>query len=209
MLVQTISTGTADDKVQRDAVLTAALTIFSLEGFAGASVRQIASLANCNHAMIRYYFGTKDALWKAAVEYLFEREKNEMSMTDGLSDALLRGERSAAETWIRRYVAYCRRHPEHDRIMVKASIRNDEKLAWAADEFIRRKHGQVLPYIEALMKTGVLPACESALNLGYILVAACQTMFMLAPEIEQLYGPEDLQKHEDRHADAVVATLLR
>ena len=209
MLVQTISTGTADDKVQRDAVLTAALTIFSLEGFAGASVRQIASLANCNHAMIRYYFGTKDALWKAAVEYLFEREKNEMSMSDGLSDALLRGERSAAETWIRRYVAYCRRHPEHARIMVQASIRNDEKLAWAADEFIRRKHGQVLPYIEALMKTGVLPACESALILGYILVAACQTMFMLAPEIEQLYGPEDLQKHEDRHADAVVATLLR
>ena len=209
MLVQTISTGTADYKVQRDAVLTAALTIFSLEGFAGESVRQIASLANCNHAMIRYYFGTKDALWKAAVEYLFEREKNEMSMSDGLSDALLRGERSAAETWIRRYVAYCRRHHEHARIMVQASIRNDEKLAWAADELISRKHGQVLPYIEALMKTGVLPACQSALNLGYILVAACQTMFMLAPEIEQLYGPEDLQKHEDRHADAVVATLLR
>lgn len=209
MLVQTMKTGAEEDRVQRDAVLSAALTIFSLEGFAGASVRQIAALAGCNHAMIRYYFGTKDALWKAAVEYLFEREKNEMNMEEGLSEALLRGERSAAEEWIRKYVAYCRRHPDHARIMVQASIRNDDKLAWAANEFIRRKHGQVLPYIEALMRTGVLPQCESALNVGYILVAACQTMFMLAPEIEQLYGPQDLRKHEDRHADAVVAMFLR
>ena len=209
MLVQTMKTGAEEDRLQRDAVLSAALTVFSLEGFAGASVRQIAALAGCNHAMIRYYFGTKDALWKAAVEYLFEREKNEMDMSEGLSEALLRGERSAAEEWIRRYVAYCRRHPDHARIMVQASIRNDDKLAWAAKEFIRRKHGQVLPYIEALMRTGVLPRCESALNVGYILVAACQTMFMLAPEIEQLYGPQDLRKHEDRHADAVVAMFLR
>ncbi len=159
--------------------------------------------------MIRYYFGTKDALWRAAVEYLFERERSEMNIVGELSARLLRGERAAAEEWIRRYVAYCRRHPDHARIMVQASIRNDEKLAWAAREFIRRKHEQVLPYIEALMKSGVLPKCEAAINLGYIMVAACQTLFMLAPEIEQLYGRAELKRHEDRHADAVVAVLLR
>jgi AcrR family transcriptional regulator len=206
---QEANSSSNEEALQRGLVLTAALRVFSVEGFAGASVREIAALAECNHAMIRYYFGTKDALWRAAVEFLFERERAEMAITGELRGRLLKGERAAAEEWIRRYVAYCRRHPDHARIMVQASIRNDDRLAWAANEFINQKHRQVLPYIEALMKSGVLPRLDSTLNAGYILVAACQTLFMLAPEVEHIYGTQELREYEERHADAVVAMLLR
>lgn len=207
---QVIELETLNESSQRERVLASALEVFSREGFEGASTRQIAAGADCNHAMIRYYFGSKDELWRAAVSFLFERSDRELSVDDAMRTALLTGERKAFEDWIRRYVGYCARHPDHARIMVQASIRDDERLAWAAGEYIQRQHSEMRPVLFAMMDKGVLPRFETTLHAGYILVAACQMLFTLAPEVRLLHGVDATDpKIITNHADTVIRMLLR
>jgi AcrR family transcriptional regulator len=49
-------------------VLAAARTAFAEKGFDGATIRGIATAAGVDPALVHHYFGTKDALFLAAVE---------------------------------------------------------------------------------------------------------------------------------------------
>lgn len=52
----------------RAAILAAARAAFAAKGFAGASVRGIATEAGVDAALVHHYFGTKDDLFLAALE---------------------------------------------------------------------------------------------------------------------------------------------
>jgi AcrR family transcriptional regulator len=51
----------------QDAILVAARSAFTASGYGGAGLREIASLAGVNVALINRYFGSKDGLFKAAI----------------------------------------------------------------------------------------------------------------------------------------------
>lgn len=51
----------------KEAILTAARTVFTDNGFDGAGLREIATMAGVNVALINRYFGSKDGLFKAAI----------------------------------------------------------------------------------------------------------------------------------------------
>jgi AcrR family transcriptional regulator len=53
----------------RENILATAMTLFGQKGFEGTSVRDIASGAGVNIAMINYYFGSKEKLFESVVEY--------------------------------------------------------------------------------------------------------------------------------------------
>ena len=48
----------------RERILAAALEIFSQAGFDGATTRELAARAGVNLGLIKYYFGTKEQLWR-------------------------------------------------------------------------------------------------------------------------------------------------
>jgi AcrR family transcriptional regulator len=52
----------------RTAILNAARTFFSARGFANTGVRDVAELAGVNPALIIRYFGSKEGLFRAALE---------------------------------------------------------------------------------------------------------------------------------------------
>jgi AcrR family transcriptional regulator len=54
---------------KRTLILSAAETLFGEKGFEGTTVRDIAHLAGVNLAMISYYFGSKEKLFEALIEY--------------------------------------------------------------------------------------------------------------------------------------------
>ncbi|HCN84900.1 MAG TPA: hypothetical protein DIT07_14975, partial [Sphingobacteriaceae bacterium] len=57
------------DKIDRkDSILDAAEKLFSEIGFDASSTRAIAAKAGVNMAMLSYYFGSKDGLYKAVLE---------------------------------------------------------------------------------------------------------------------------------------------
>ncbi len=58
----------------RQALLAAALDVFSVKGFAGARVAEIAERAGVNKQLINYYFGSKEGLYAALQDQWLERE---------------------------------------------------------------------------------------------------------------------------------------
>jgi AcrR family transcriptional regulator len=191
----------------RVAILQSALEHFGRVGFDGASVRTIAADAKVNHGMIRHIYGSKKELWRHAITFLFERIDEELGQNAeelaGLSS------RARHEAYIRRYVEYCARHPEHARIMIQQSIFMGPQLTWTAEQFISARHQRDLPFLEHLKKSGDLPNVD-ALALHFIIVGACQMIYLLAPEIRAVDGRDVFEKAAIRkHADAIVALLYR
>lgn len=62
---------------KREQILEVAEELIAENGFSGTSVRALAAKAGINVAMISYYFGSKEKLFEALVEYRagFLREK--------------------------------------------------------------------------------------------------------------------------------------
>ena len=65
--------GTAADLDNRSRLLRAATDAFAEYGYEGASLRAIADNAGVSFQLIAYYFGSKEELWIATVDFLFER----------------------------------------------------------------------------------------------------------------------------------------
>jgi AcrR family transcriptional regulator len=71
--VKSRPTSVAADANNRSRLLHAAADVFAEFGFEGASLRAIADAADVSFQLIAYYFGSKEELWVATVDYLFER----------------------------------------------------------------------------------------------------------------------------------------
>lgn len=56
-----------DATATKDSILVAARKVFTDNGFDGAGLREIASIAGVNVALINRYFGSKDKLFKIAI----------------------------------------------------------------------------------------------------------------------------------------------
>lgn len=195
----------------RDAILQAALQIFSEHGFEGASTRDIAAHAGVHHALIKYYYSNKDSLWRAAVTYLFARQAEELRLDPPAGGLRTREERRAhAIAVLRRYVQYCASHPEHARLMVQESVRDDARLRWAADTFVTRTGAGAMEFVRMLQHEKLLPSGVSPVSLVYIIVGAAQQFFTLAPEVRRVWkqDPNDARVIE-AHVEALIAVLIR
>ena len=54
-------------------IFKAALNVFAIKGKAGARMQEIADEAGINKAMLHYYFRSKEKLYEAVFEYVFQR----------------------------------------------------------------------------------------------------------------------------------------
>ncbi len=188
-------------------ILHAALKIFGDRGFSAASIREIATAAGVNHALIKYHFGSKEALWHSAVDWMFtnldELIQAVVAENAGCDDPAAR-----FRTLLRHYVRYCAEHPEHARIMVQESNNENPRLAWAVERHISRSH-LFDDMLTELIENAALPRV-STISLRYIFAGACQNLFTLAAEAKLMYGVD--VRHEaqiEAHIDAVTKLFLR
>jgi AcrR family transcriptional regulator len=190
----------------RGQILESALRIFGEKGFDATSVREIAGSVGVNHALIRHHFQNKEELWKEAVTFLFDRMQAELSVEPGSEDHLSEFEK--LKNRIRRYVAYCARHPEHARIMVQQSIHGSDLFRWMVKSFIAPQHRAGLKTRAAHVAEGIWPEVDEV-SLTYILVAAAQMPFVLSQEIREIYGVDPYDPvWVERHADAIIALFF-
>ncbi len=191
----------------RATIIAAALALFAERGFDGASMRDIAARAQVDHSLLRYYFGDKSRLWRDAVAVMIDRLSSEMSAvwTAGAGQPLI----DRFKSYLRAYVRYCARHPEHARIMVQESMKPSDRVAWIIERGIRDQHGALMPVLSSLIRMGHLPDIPLP-SLIYSLSATAQTYFMLASEVSAAHGVDPTAAAEvDRHADALIALFVR
>jgi len=65
----------------RRRILEAAIEIFAAEGYDGASTRLLAERAGVNLPAIQYYFGSKEGLYRAAIERIGQEIEEQMDPT--------------------------------------------------------------------------------------------------------------------------------
>lgn len=188
-------------------ILEVARRHFAERGFDAANTRDIAADADASHAMIRYHFGTKDNLWREAVADMFARLRAELGFEDGIPPDI--DSVDSYREFLRRYIYYCARHPEHARIMISESVRGGERLHWMVENFILPGHKAYAGPATKLMREGHLPNAWHP-SMIFMITSICQMPFVLAAEAKELYGVDMLSDAAiEAHIDSVLAFLLR
>lgn len=190
----------------RQRILDEALRQFSMVGFDGASIRDIAAAVGMQHGALRYYFASKEQLWREAVLSMYARQLEELRAPPEDEGQPLR---ERFRRFLCRYIRYSARHPEHARIILLESVQGSERLAWAAREVVLLQHQQLKPMMEALVREGLLPDMPVHV-LIYGLAPLCYGPFVVAPEIRAAHGTDPFDEEQvNLHSEMVCQLVLR
>ena len=141
--------GKRDPDRTREGILLAAQEEFAAKGLSGGRVDEIAARAGANKRMIYHYFGSKDGLYLAALERVYE----DLRGTERTLDL----EHLEPEEAIRRLVEfnfdYTRAHPE------MVSLFNNENLHRARhlkkSRKVRDLHSPFVALVDRILKRGI------------------------------------------------------
>lgn len=197
--------GTAGDT--REQILRAALQAFAEMGYDGSSTREIATRAGVNHGLIPYYFGTKEKLWKAAVDRAFEKMGQGLGAL--LSDSSITSDRERAARLVHNHVHFVARHPEFVRLMHEEGKRRGPRMRWIVDRHVKPMYEAIAELLERGRARGVPRMEVPPVHFFYILAGAVGVFFHQAEECKRVSGvdPFDPQVVAD-HARAVELLLL-
>jgi TetR/AcrR family transcriptional regulator, regulator of cefoperazone and chloramphenicol sensitivity len=76
----------------RARIIAAAMRLFGVKGFEGASTRDIAAAAGVNAPALQYYFDNKEGVFRACIEYIAERAWDNLSQTVVDAERLIEAE---------------------------------------------------------------------------------------------------------------------
>src|SRR5262245_62393514 len=132
----------------RHRILMAALQEFADRGYEGATTAEIARRAGVTQPLVHYHFASKEALWKAAVDDLFERLVQSFGgALDELADV---DTEQRLKVLLRRFVRFAAEHPELARVLSREGSRGGPRLEWLAERHVRPLHD----HFRAAFETG-------------------------------------------------------
>lgn len=154
------------DKDGRERILAAAIRAFSEVGYAGASTGAIARDAGVTQPLVHHHFGSKDGLWRAAVDSVF-------SDIPGL--VATSGDGSPRETivsTIERFVRFVAAHPEVTRITAREGAAPSPRLDYLLKRYLNEPFRDVVDMVRAAQNAGaVTPDVRPELVLFMVLGA--------------------------------------
>jgi len=203
-------TNTRPTDVLRRDILDAALTIFARDGYDGASLMDIAVMADTRHPLLLYHFGSKEALWRQVMAHIFDELKAHYSAVVDLSRDL--SGLDSLKMFIRAFVQFSARHPERVTIVLGEMRADSERLEWLTAEYMRTLHDQLNALFDRVEAEGRLKPIPRP-NLSHILIGSVSTLFMAEPLVRQIYGvetrtPESVSAHADWIIEMLTSGLI-
>jgi len=187
----------------RAKIVSSAVRAFAERGFEAASTREIAQRAGVEQGLLTYHFPSKDVLWRAAADRIFE------TLGRGIDrEALAReadpGERSREA--IREYVRAMAANPEFFRFIVDQGNRSDARTRWLVDTHIK-------PRFELMKELGVARhaglGSDELPHAFFALVGAGSLVFAVAANFRRLTGLDPRRKETiEAHADFVARLMV-
>src|SRR5215475_21410 len=123
----------ASESMPIEDILAKALTMFATVGYDGMSLRTLNRELGVSHNLVHQRFGTKDELWRAAVDFGFGRLVRHMQ---GLFDPTLSDPLEQLRLAIRRFVVFSADHPELVALMNIEGRQDTERLSYIYDTYI-------------------------------------------------------------------------
>jgi len=188
----------------RERILLSAERLFAAKGFAGTTVRDIAKAADLNLAMIHYYFGNKDGLYRAIFEQNVSAVQRMLSEAAGLTGS----SRARLTRFVRAYTRFLCRHPHFARIS-QQEILNGGKIA---REVFRPQVARNYAIFRALVDEGVRSGEFRSVDVDMTPISAIGMIvfFMIAQPVIRDFLPAgpDQPEFEARLADHTISILL-
>lgn len=167
----------------REKIAQAALEVFALHGYEGASTRDIARAAGVNQGLITYYYGTKQALWKACVDRVFVRLFDRYVAVPPAAT-----QRETLRIAIRTFVRFAAENPEVHRFMIHEAGANSPRLRWMMKRYVQPLFGLVSDLLgRARAERGPAIAITPE-QLFTLLVGAAPQPFATAAAARHLFG---------------------
>ena len=169
----------------RSQILNAAISEFAEKGFDAASIRSIADRIGMLHPLITYHYRNKDALWRAAAEYAFDRIRAEWD--ESISHEAPQSPVERLRLEYRALFRYTALFPEFHRFMRQEAQTDTARLRWVAKTVINPILDRILPQIEEAQQAGLLPKVEPLL-FHYMMVSLTATLSDFGNEIKVIKG---------------------
>jgi AcrR family transcriptional regulator len=193
-----------EQSIDHVTVLEAALKAFADCGYDAMSVRELNRSLGVSHNYIHKRFGSKEALWQAAIDYGLGRFIEGMTQTDPNTEED-RVARYRAE--LRHMVELLARYPSVQRIIESEGLAGGKRLDYLVSRYIGPTAASRMPYFDQITHV-----TKRKLQLSSIimLVSSGTSAFFLRPAFAKKLGTEDPTSTEaiERHIDTVVEVLL-
>lgn len=191
----------------RRLILESAGEVFAARGFEGATIREIGERAGVKQPLIVYHFESKDGLWKAAVDWLWDElveavrrrwAEAESSSADG--EAVLRAV-------LRAFVRVVADRPAWLHILLREAAAPGPRLNWLVDSHSRGTYEAGAGFLKAAQEQGLLPDVPTR-HLLYILVGGLTFALSIASEVQIVTG-DDVASDAflDHHVDTLMALI--
>jgi TetR/AcrR family transcriptional regulator len=201
------SRGPKQDLATRRVILEAALQTFSLYGFDGASITRIARLHQVSPPLIHYYFKSKDALWRAAMDQgigamITDLEEICREMVE--ADCIAR-----LKFFIRRYLGIVAERRAVFRVIVRESDMPSPRLTWLAQHYMTPLYSLIAGLIEEAQNSGRLKPVAPPYHMAQIITGACYHFLASRNRLLETYGIDvDTREIRELHGNAVIEILF-
>ena len=171
---------------KRRLVLKAAIELFAARGFDGTSLPAITAECGVPVPLIVYHFGSKELLWRAAVDEIYRRYQAHFEAGVGQTGmsgaAFFRGQIAA-------YIHAIAAHPQYMRMLFQEGTQDTARLAWLVARHQAPFTARLTALIEAAQAQGLLTAGDPV-HLKFLLSGAFVMPIVLAAEYRLLDGTD-------------------
>ena len=198
----------AEDAVDADAILDAALKAFAQHGFDGVSVRTLNRELGVSHNLIHQRFGSKHDLWRAAVDHGFGELIRHM---EGVFDPTISDPLDQLALAIRRFIEFSAQRPELMGLMDIEARQDTDRLAYIYDAYIEPGEAGLNRLVEYLIAEGRIRQVSQR-TFHFLIAHGAIAPFTLAPLAEHFdprspLEPRAVQEHAALIADVIIAGL--
>jgi TetR/AcrR family transcriptional regulator len=197
----------AEEGATRKVILNAALKTFSVYGFNGASITNIARLHHVSPALIHYYFKTKDQLWRAALDDGIGDVIRDLTAT--VNDLGEFDTVSRLKFFVRRYIAIVSDRPEVFRLIIRESETPGPRLTWITRRHLNPLYAMWTKLVEAAQAEGKILARVPSYHLSLIIAGASYQYIASRMRMLEVYGIDvSTRELREQHANAVLDILF-
>ncbi len=187
--------------VNTDNILRLALKAFAREGYGGVSLNSLAKEVGVADSNLHYHFGSKEEMWKSALNLVggeIVKELENLSRLikdlDGIQQMKL---------FNKQLVYVSARYPEFQQIVVQEVFSKSDRSEWLVKHLL----GNIYQYVDSIrkeeQKKGRIKKVPNA-NMTSFVIGSITTLFSRSYQMQTLYGLDPFDDEEvERHAEIV------
>ncbi len=186
-------------------ILKAATKLFADHGYEGVSVDQVAKAADVRFSLIAYHFGSKEELWQAVVDDIYDQV--DAIIAPANDELATLPARDALRLFLNRYVEALYKVPAYPRINVLEGALDTSRSRYLRDRHVARHHKAARRTAFREDVLALLPPVDPKM-IFLLIIGAAQIPYVLTQEIRENQGFDFSKKSMiEPHVDNLMILL--